>query len=757
MSSQDQALPAVARSKALDDAGAWFWQFLKTELAPYPGRTWVVGRITIAATITMVLVMTFRIPYGFLGAIYTLFLSRENPTATFRAGIRTVVVYAVATLYTIVGVVTMVDDPLTHFLWIATSLFLAFYLIRIIPDYFTAVGFGFTLAAAIPLWDETLLTVNQRTENTLWVGFSVVLGSAVTVAVEYVFRRVHPITDLTQAIESRLRAVEEVLRETADGLPGGGNLEREISLYSALGTSRARRQLLRSGYPQRVIAQMNVAVALLGRLVDLAASLRILRSNQSAALQGTDRERCLRLANEVAELSRDLRQRQLPRTIDIPSQVQPSGLPLLPEMERTVALIPHAFSGSGSVEEMLLPPPLDAEVRQRLLVPDAFSNLDHLKFAVRGALATILAYAIYTAIDWPGLSTAVATCIITALSTIGAARQKQFLRLGGAIIGGFVFGMGAQVFVLPYLDSITGFTVLFAVVTAISAWIATATPRLSYLGVQLALAFYLINLQEFAIQSSLAIARDRVVGVLLGLVCMWLVFDRLWVRDALQEMQDAFARNLRLLAELFEQSRKDDSKEAASRVLQLRDQINDGFNVVKAQSDAVIFEFGPSRERKLAIRNDLRRWQPTLGILLEVQATFLQYLFEMRFSELPQPIAEAQSVFENDMALVARAMADEVSGTGSTVPPDIEESAARLRERIQSHYATVGLPIPPPLADMITLTQNLASILAPLYLDIHATFTNPKLAVIHHPQIELGQLDPLCMAGSKFPNYPVGN
>ena len=79
MSSQDQALPAVAPSKALDDAGAWFWQFLKTELAPYPGRTWVVGRITIAATITMVLVMTFRIPYGFLGAIYTLFLSRENP------------------------------------------------------------------------------------------------------------------------------------------------------------------------------------------------------------------------------------------------------------------------------------------------------------------------------------------------------------------------------------------------------------------------------------------------------------------------------------------------------------------------------------------------------------------------------------------------------------------------------------------------------------------------------------------------------
>ncbi len=90
--------------------------------------------------------------------------------------------------------------------------------------------------------------------------------------------------------------------------------------------------------------------------------------------------------------------------------------------------------------------------------------------------------------------------------------------------------MGAQVFVLPYLDTITGFTLLFAVVTAISAWIATASARLSYLGVQLALAFYLINLQEFTIQTSLSIARDRVFGVLLGLVSMWLFFDRLWVK-----------------------------------------------------------------------------------------------------------------------------------------------------------------------------------------------------------------------------------
>ena len=115
MPPQDQALPAVAASRRLDTAGEWFLQFLKTELAPYPGRAWVVGRITIAATITMVLVMTFRIPYGFLGAIFTLFLSREDPTATLRAGIRITVIYVIATAYAVVGVMTMIGSPVTHF------------------------------------------------------------------------------------------------------------------------------------------------------------------------------------------------------------------------------------------------------------------------------------------------------------------------------------------------------------------------------------------------------------------------------------------------------------------------------------------------------------------------------------------------------------------------------------------------------------------------------------------------------------------
>jgi len=76
--------------------------------------------------------------------------------------------------------------------------------------------------------------------------------------------------------------------------------------------------------------------------------------------------------------------------------------------------------------------------------------------------------------------------------------------------------MGAQVFILPWIDSIAGFTVLFAAAISIGAWFATSSPRLSYFGVQVSVAFCLINLQEFRFQTSLAVARDRVIGVLLG-------------------------------------------------------------------------------------------------------------------------------------------------------------------------------------------------------------------------------------------------
>jgi multidrug resistance protein MdtO len=719
MASNSHALPATPTGSVADQALRWFWGFLKLELSPYPGRTWVVARMTIAATIVMLLVMTFRLPGGFLAAIYTLFLSRENPTATLRAGLRVIFAFILATAYTVIGITLFVDNPLTHFLWILVTLFVAFYLIRIVPDYGTAIGFGFMIAGAIPLWDETALNVNTRVENTLWVAAAVMVGTAVTVAVEYVFRGVHPTSDLAEGIETRLHVVEDLLRRFGDDEPVGRELEKSVAFYSTAGTSRLRRMLYRSGFGAHFVSQMNAAVALLGRLVNLAASLNALNAQQSITATEEDRERCNLLANEIAELRRELKLQAVPREITLPSRTGPAGMPFLPEMERMVAFIPQAFSGSKTIQEFI-PAPMNEEIRERLLVADAFTSLDHVRFAVRGMLAAAACYIVYTAIAWPGLSTSIATCIITALSTIGASRQKQFLRFVGAVIGGFIFGMGAQMFVLPYLDSIFGFTILFAAVTGIAAWIATSTPRLSYLGVQLALAFYLINLQEFAIQTSLAVARDRVFGVLLGLLAMWLIFDRLWMRSALEEVQALFAATLGMLAEFTEQILNEDRNEAVKRSRQLRDQLNANFQAIAAQSDAILFEFGPSRERKLKIRDDIRRWLPSLRTFLLVQITSSQFRLQRPIGSLPQPVTQAQTEFEVDVSQTMRAMAEEVTKRARVAPPDIQASASRFYQVLLSPEG--GHTISSQSKDMANLAKTIASILVPLSQDIHAAF-----------------------------------
>jgi multidrug resistance protein MdtO len=257
--------------------------------------------------------------------------------------------------------------------------------------------------------------------------------------------------------------------------------------------------------------------------------------------------------------------------------------------------------------------------------------------------------------------------------------------------------------------------------------------------VQLALAFYLINLQEFTIQTSLSIARDRVFGVLLGLTSMWLIYDRLWQKNALDEMQRLFARNLEIFAELTEQLLEKDQIKAIRRIRQLRDQLNAGFQAVAAQADAILFEFGPSRQRKLEIREDVRRWQPSIRTLLQVQITSVQYLVTRPLSDLPQPIAQAGVVFEKDVAQVMRAMASEASGKPVAGVPDIRIAAAQFKEAIRKYYQDAAAPVPTQASDVEGLVESLATIIGPLYEDIRDTFAGHNYATGSHLRLAHGQ------------------
>jgi multidrug resistance protein MdtO len=382
-----------------------------------------------------------------------------------------------------------------------------------------------------------------------------------------------------------------------------------------------------------------------------------------------------RLAEIIAGIRGDLSSGRVPHSVEFPGDSEASNtVPLLSEMERTVSLIPEAFTGSRSLNTDLPLP--SGDPLSRLFVPDAVSNPDHLKFALKGCLAGSLCYLIYTSLDWPGISTAVVTCVLTALTTIGASRQKQVLRISGAIVGGFIFGMGAQIFVLPYLDSIGGFTLVFIAVTILGAWFATSSPRLSYFGVQLALAFYVVHLQEFGIQTSLALSRDRVVGILLGLFMMWLVFDQLWGAPAIVEMKNAFISLLRSLAKLARAPV--DPQDAIEQSYALRETINNSFDKVRALSDAVLFEFGASRQQDLSFRNRITRWQPQLRMLFITRVALLKYRLRLPGFELPQPVRLAQRDFDEHLAVKLEGMADRLQSKAPQEGEDLDASLVHL-------------------------------------------------------------------------------
>ncbi len=88
---------------------------------------------------------------------------------------------------------------------------------------------------------QTTLSVNTRMENTLWLAGVVSLAVVVTIAVEYVFRGVHPASDLKEGIESRLQTVETVLSSAAKDRPLQDEWQKRLALYSTVGTSRLNR------------------------------------------------------------------------------------------------------------------------------------------------------------------------------------------------------------------------------------------------------------------------------------------------------------------------------------------------------------------------------------------------------------------------------------------------------------------------------------------------------------------------------------
>jgi len=673
----------------------WFPDFLRKELAPYPGRGTVVARMVISATLTTILIVTFRIPFGAIGALCAFLLSRENLMSTAKAGFYLVTAFVIGGLFIPVGGRFFASTPITHFLWEAVSIFVLFFLLRTLTNYVVAIGLAAMVTNIFTIW-YLPGPGEQNVETSLWQVGAASIGVLVTLSVEIVFYSIYRGDEIVDGLDVRLKHVEDLMEDYAANRPSSPETSRMLAQYAVVGVGALRTHITRTNNQSANRNRISALVSLTGRSIDFAAALA---TTVASGITASERERAARLAQHIAEIRLFLQSNNQPTQWE-PEVATNEGTPLFSELEATTSLMASVLSGASSVDprlEVLDNPP----AANRIFVADAFSNPEHLRYVLGGTLAAMICYILYVSLDWPGISTSVTTCVFTALSNVGASRQKQVLRIAGAVLGGFVFGLGAQIFILPNIDSVGGLAVLFAVVTAVAAWVATSSTRLSYAGLQIALAFYLINLSEFRIQTSLTLGRDRAIGVLLGIFAMWLVFERLYPHPAGDEMVRIFVRNLRLMAELITGSPTSTDTGAILKVRREREQVYRNFGEVTAQTDAVPFETGRRRAADMAARDRIRRWQSSIRTFYLLEAPLVQFRVFGEIGEKSNAFKQMDDAFREECARalqhVAGCLENQLnknpleSSASQSLLKLLESSAAEKATYSEREHALFGL------------------------------------------------------------------
>lgn len=141
------------------------------------------------------------------------------------------------------------------------------------------------------------------------------------------------------------------------------------------------------------------------------------------------------------------------------------------------------------------------------------------------------------------------TCYVAALGTTGETVRKLALRISGCLVGA-ALGFASILFVIPHLTSVGGLMALVFAGVLVGAWVSTGSERISYAGVQVGLAFLLTILNGFAPSLDMDSGRDRVVGILLGNVVVYLIFTNIWPKSAVVDVRERLSRALGALSRL---------------------------------------------------------------------------------------------------------------------------------------------------------------------------------------------------------------
>jgi multidrug resistance protein MdtO len=592
---------------------------LWADLQPTPGRLNNSLRILLATIIALILMLTWQMPSIYIGMYFIFLVGRDSPTISFRTGLISLLTVAIAIAVQLAVVIVSDNDPMARVLSVAIVTFIAGVLVA--STNFPTLGstWGLIFCIVIGNW-ENHAPADKLVKGSLWLLATLSVSVGCAVLVEYLFGDRDPAKKLETARTIRYQALEKMFTIYAQG---GTPEERSaatlpvsrLAIAGSAGMLELYNKIAERGLDAGTLPPgTRLRVTMQAQLMDVSAAFGLQNTREDSPEL---RRRCSIIAEQCREL--------IPVTIP----KRESRLRFMPEdcvtlLDRVEAALhalltmPTDAAQMGNKELVAMP------VRKApFFIPGAIGRNDTIAFGLKISLCATLCYVIYNAVDWPGISTAVTTVMVTGLSSSGAIKQRLFFRLLGSIIGGLILGLGAISLLFPHMDSITSLVVLIGFVAFISAWTASG-PRFNYIGLQMAFSFYLVAFEDFSAPTELAPARDRFIGILVALFVMWFVFDQIWPVRTVTVMRTGLAGILKTVASFLRLIEpRPDPKDLLLEADALRDQIGKTVVSLRSMNDAVDYEFGVDREQHVRTSEMILRTALTAGTLFWNQFAIL--------------------------------------------------------------------------------------------------------------------------------------
>ncbi|MEB2485853.1 FUSC family protein [Burkholderia multivorans] len=494
-------------------------------LAPFPGRTAIAVRVALICTLTVLVTSAYGTPEAALSAYVVFFMIRADRVTSIVLEVALLLIVTIVIALVLGIAIVSIDYSILRVACMVVMSVGLLYLtsaskLRPVGAILAMIiGFGLDELGLAPFGEAA-------TRALLYIWLTVAIPVGVAIVVNLLIAPSPRKLALAQ-LARRLRLAARRLRGDDDARAGFDASLREgdqqlltwLKLSKLEGSSSAA-DILALRQAVASSTALLVAVALADREAD-------------ARLPDTF---AMPIAATLDDMAAILERGGYP--VDIALALPPADT--LPPLARVAATDlhaaitrfaePDATAGTPPVDTAKPTAPSDeptASPRGGFFLPDARTNPDHIRYALKTTAAAMFCYLLYSQLDWSGIHTCFITCYIVSLGSTAETVEKLTLRIAGCIVGALL-GTAALVFVVPSLTSIGQLMMLVFVGAWLSAWVSFGSPRIAYAGFQIAFAFFLCVIQGAGPGFDLTIARDRTIGILLGNVVVYLVFTRIW-------------------------------------------------------------------------------------------------------------------------------------------------------------------------------------------------------------------------------------